>query len=285
MSKDKFNEGLKQILKIQNWQLYDYQNVFLKHVNESKFKQLLLFSETGTGKTITTFLPLLTDKICKINKKLIYIAPQKALVADIFNNLGKLISDLKINISLQKRTGDESYQIKKKQLIHQPDIILTTPESLAILLTKKDSKKLFLNLHYLIIDEISEVINTKRGDLLALITNKILYLNKKIRVISSSTHVENKIYLKKWLSINGKTKVIENKYKKEVDVKVLYSDNIPNYGHSCDYLTDKIYKILKNQKTIIFVNTRAQAEILFMKLFSKYKDLRLAIHHGSLSKK
>ena len=117
MSKDKFNEGLKQILKIQNWQLYDYQNVFLKHVNESKFKQLLLFSETGTGKTITTFLPLLTDKICKINKKLIYIAPQKALVADIFNNLGKLISDLKINISLQKRTGDESYQIKKKQLI------------------------------------------------------------------------------------------------------------------------------------------------------------------------
>ena len=83
------------------------------------------------------------------------------MVNDIYKNLNSLIKNLDINVNLQKRTGDVSYKVKKDQLFKQPDIILTTPESLAVLFTKKESKEIFLHIDYLIIDELSEIINTK----------------------------------------------------------------------------------------------------------------------------
>ena len=85
---------------------------------------------------------------------------------------------------------------------------------MAVLFTKKESKEIFLHIDYLIIDELSEIINTKRGDQLILLLSKILNLNNKIKVISSSTHVKNNSYLENWISINGKTKIIKNNFEK-----------------------------------------------------------------------
>ena len=285
MTEDKFQENLNKLISIQNWKLYDYQKDFLNNINNQEFKQFIILSETGTGKSISTFLPFFVHKLSKINKKLIYVAPLKALVNDIYKNLNSLIKNLDININLQKRTGDVSYKVKKNQLFKQPDIILTTPESLAVLFTKKESKEIFLNIDYLIIDELSEIINTKRGDQLILLLSKILNLNNKIKLISSSTHVKNNSYLENWISINGKTKIIRNNFEKKLEINLLYSKKLPNSGHSCDHVLEKIYQILKRNRTIIFVNTRAQAELLFISITKKYKDLKFAIHHGSLSKK
>ena len=285
MPEDKFQENLNKLISIQNWELYDYQKDFLNNINNQEFMQFLIFSETGTGKSITTFLPFFVHRLSKINKKLIYVAPLKALVNDIYKNLNSLIKNLDININLQKRTGDVSYKVKKDQLFKQPDIILTTPESLAVLFTKKESKEIFINIDYLIIDELSEIINTKRGDQLILLLGKISNLNNKIKIISSSTHVKNNSYLENWISINGKTKIIRNNFEKKLEINLLYSRKLPNSGHSCDHVLEKIYQILKRNRTIIFVNTRAQAELLFISITKKYKDLKFAIHHGSLSKK
>lgn len=285
MTNNNYCESLQNFLTQQNWELYAYQQSFLNNLNNKKFNQFLICSETGTGKTFTTFLPIILDKFNNNDTKLIYVAPIKALINDLLNNLRELSSKLKINLDVQKRTGDESSQFKKKQLISQPDILLTTPESLAILMTKDEAKKIFQNTDYLIVDELSEIINTKRGDQTALIISRIVSINKNLKIISSTTHVKNTEYLVKWLSINGKTKIINNNYKKKIEVKILFSKKIPDYGHSCEFLLEDIYKTLKDKQTIIFVNTRSQAEILFMNLFSKYKDLRIAIHHGSLSKK
>ena len=127
MTEDKFQENLNKLISIQNWKLYDYQKDFLNNINNQEFKQFIILSETGTGKSISTFLPFFVHKLSKINKKLIYVAPLKALVNDIYKNLNSLIKNLDININLQKRTGDVSYKVKKDQLFKQPDIILTTP--------------------------------------------------------------------------------------------------------------------------------------------------------------
>ena len=118
MPEDKFQENLNKLISIQNWELYDYQKDFLKNINNQEFMQFLIFSETGTGKSITTFLPFFVHRLSKINKKLIYVAPLKALVNDIYKNLNSLIKNLDININLQKRTGDVSYKVKKEQLFN-----------------------------------------------------------------------------------------------------------------------------------------------------------------------
>ena len=243
MSEDKFQENLNKLISIQKWKLYDYQKDFLNNINNQEFKQFLIFSETGTGKSITTFLPFFVHRLSKINKNLIYVAPLKALVNDIYKNLNSLIKNLNINVNLQKRTGDVSYKVKKDQLIKQPDIILTTPESLAVLFTKKESKEIFVHIDYVIIDELSEIINTKRGDQLILLLSKIVNLNNKIKEISSSTHVKNNSYLENWISINGKTKVIKNNFEKKLEINLLYSKKLPNSGHSCDHVLEEIYQI------------------------------------------
>ena len=282
----KFQKKLNfnHFLDEKGWKLYDYQKAFLKNLETDKFRSFLIFSDTGTGKTITTFLPIILDKLNGLDKKIIYVAPLKSLITDIHKNLIELLARFNLKITVEKRTGDESYSFKNKQLFNQPDILLTTPESLALLMTKKESVTFFKSISYFIVDELSEIINTKRGDHISLLLTKIISLNDNLKIIASSPNVNNQNYLSKWLSISGATKIINNKYKKKFNIRILYSSNIPDYGHSCNFMSYKIYKLLKKKRTIIFVNTRAQAEILFMKLFSDHKDLKIVIHHGSLSK-
>ena len=238
-----FNDFLDE----KGWKLYDYQKEFLKNLETEKFKSFLIFSDTGTGKTITTFFPVIKNRLNGCDEKIIYVAPLKSLITDIYKNLTELFTSFDLKITLGKRTGDESHSLKNKQLLNQPDILLTTPESLALLMTKKDSLSFFKNINYFIIDELSEIINTKRGDHISLILTKIISLNDKIKIIASSPNVNNKNYLSKWLAISGVTKVINNKYKKKINIKILYSPNIPDYGHSCNFLSYKIYKLLKRK--------------------------------------
>ena len=202
----------------------------------------------------------------------------------MFENLNKIVSDLNIEIRVGKRTGDDSYIYKKKQIEKPEEILLTTPESLALMLTRKEVDQIFQNTTYLAIDELNEIINTKRGDQLALAISQIINVNKKIRIFASSTNIQNFKYLSNWVSFKKKTKIINNKFLKKIKVDILVLKNIPDYGHSVDHALSEIYDIIKNKKTIIFVNTRAQCEILYKNLFLVYPDLKIGIYHGSLSK-
>ena len=276
---------IQEKLASNKWNLYEYQKEFLETQSLKKFRQILITSEIGTGKTITAFLPFFSGKLEKKKRKVIYISPLKSINTTLKERLTELSSYLGISCRIEKRTSDISYTIKKKQLFHIPDVLLTTPESLALMIANPYAKTLLEDTDYLIIDELNEFINSKRGDQLALAISRINAINSKFEIFGISGTTSNKSYLLDWLSINGKTKIIDNKFKKKIKIKVLCSENIPTSGHSSYCSLKLIKKIISNKRSIIFVNTRAQAEILFKNLFLLFTDNhKIGLHHGSLSK-
>ncbi len=285
MENNRLPETFKLFLKKRGWNLFKFQKVFLKSLKTEEFNQFLISSDTGSGKTITLFLPTLIQALEGKTKRIIYISPLRSIISDLFDTLKTIITELKLNINISKRTSDETSIIKKKQIENPSEIILTTPESVALMIAKKETDLIFKNISYFAIDELNEIINSKRGDQLVLVISHILKINEKVKIFSCSSNIENFRYLSNWLSFKSRTKIIRNYKKKSLKLKILYLENIPNYGHGVDYALKEIHKIIKNKKTIIFVNTRAQAEILFKNLYLCFKDLKIGIYHSSLSKK
>ncbi len=285
MFKLKLPKKFDFFLKEEKWQLFKYQIEFLNNVESTLYQSFLISSDTGTGKTFTLFLPKLIEGLKNNNLKMIYISPLRSIISDIFDRLNYIKKSLGLEITIGKRTGDESSQSKKKQIEDPVDILLTTPESLALMITKKECDQIFLQTSYIAIDEINELINTKRGDQLILTLSVILNVNKKIKIFSSCSNLNNFKHISNWLNFNGKLKIIQNDYKKKINLEIFHLDNLPDYGHSADYALEKISKMITNKKTIIFVNTRAQSEILFKNLQLNYPNLKIGIYHSSLSRK
>tara|TARA_B100000287_G_scaffold93107_1_gene85277 strand:- start:2561 stop:4912 length:2352 start_codon:yes stop_codon:yes gene_type:complete len=279
------NEKFSKWLKSRNWQLHNFQRDFFQLLEEGKHRQYIISSDIGTGKTVTAFLPFFNDYCHGNIKKVLYISPLRSINTSLEENLKKIVRELNIKCNIEKRTSDDSYLKKKKQLFNIPEILLTTPESLALMIANPDATRLLENLDFIIIDEITELIDNKRGDLLALSLSRINSINKKINLIGMSATVYNFSYLKKWFSFNGTTKIILNKIKKKIDIDVLYSNKIPLSGHSAYSYLELIKEKIINKKTIIFVNTRSQVEILYKDLtLSLDPNLTIGIHHGSLFK-
>ena len=276
---------IQEKLALNNWSLYEYQKEFLKYQSQKKFRQILISSEIGTGKTITAFLPFFKNEINKTKKKVIYISPLKSINTTLKERLTELSSNLGIKCKIEKRTSDISYITKKKQLFNVPDILLTTPESLTLMIANANANSLLENTDYFIIDELNEFIASKRGDQLALTLSRINAINPKFEIFGISGTTSNKSYLINWLSLNGKTKIIKNNIKKKINIKIINSKNIPTSGHSSYCSLNLIKKVIQNKRSIIFVNTRAQAEILFKNLNLLFtNDYKIGLHHGSLSK-
>ena len=152
------------------------------------------------------------------------------------------------------------------------------------MLANPDASSVIESIDFLIVDELTELIGNKRGDLLSLSLSRINTINRKFILIGLSATLTNFTYVKKWLSLKGKTKLIKNDAKKEIKIQVLFDNKIPISGHNPNNCLELIKKLI-NKKTIIFVNTRAQSELLFKDLFLISDKLILGIHHGSLSKK
>ena len=278
---EKFNEFLKK----RNWKLFQYQVDFLNKFSQHNCKRFLISSDTGTGKTVTMIFPMLINTLKNRQENIVYISPLKSIINDLYENLNVINKDLRLKLKIGKRTGDESYLSKKNQIQKPNNILLTTPESLALMISKKETNDYFKNISYIAIDELNEIINTKRGDQLSLVISHIFSLNNSIKIIAASTAINNYAYLSNWISFNENVKVIKNNESKKIKLNILKLNNIPSYGHSVNFALDEIYKIIKDKKTIIFVNTRAQSEILFNNFFLRFPDLKIGVYHGSLSKK
>ena len=149
-------EPIYNWLKKNNWAIYNHQIETLK-LSENGY-DVLLVAPTGGGKTLAGFLPSLNDLINNKPKKnnlhTLYISPLKALTIDVHRNLTSPIEDQGLDIRVETRTGDTSAYKKNRQKVLPPDMLMTTPESLALLLSNKESKDYFKNLKYLVIDEI-----------------------------------------------------------------------------------------------------------------------------------
>ena len=253
-----------------------------------KGRNITLISPTGSGKTLAGFLPSffdLSNKKTKTKKlHTIYISPLKSLTEDIEKNLFTPNKELNLGIDIQSRTGDTPSPKKRDQIYNPPSILATTIESFALLLSDRNFKSLFSNLKILIIDEAHSIANTKRGELLSLNITRLDTLNKTFKKILLSATVSNENKVASYFNAEGD--IVNSNLIKDLSIKIInVKKRIPWSGHMAEYAIDEIYTKICKEKSIIFVNTRAQSELLFQNLWKiNEKNLKIAVHHGSLEK-
>ncbi|WP_022683662.1 ligase-associated DNA damage response DEXH box helicase [Sphingobium bisphenolivorans] len=251
----------------------------------------LLVAPTGAGKTLAGFLATLADLIDNPAEGLhtLYVSPLKALAVDVRRNLLTPIEEMDLPIRVETRTGDTPSDRKARQRARPPQILLTTPESLSLLLSYPDSFLLFANCKTVIIDEVHAFATQKRGDLLSLCLSRLQAINPELRRVALSATVADIDAYRAWLApdgdINAVTPVI-GEQGAEPNVAILIPEGrIPWSGHSGKYAARQVMEeIERRQTTLVFCNTRGLAELIFQELWSVNEaNLPIAIHHGSLS--
>ena len=249
----------------------------------------LLIAPTGGGKTLAGFLPSLIDLAAGAagaGLHTLYVSPLKALTVDVKRNLETPVTDMGLPIRLEARTGDTPSSRRQRQRRDPPDILLTTPESLALLISYEDAPRLFGNLRFVVIDELHALAGTKRGDQLALGLSRLAALSPGHRRVGLSATVAEPEKLEGYLGPRANVKRVQVSGGAKPDIAILVSGaRVPWAGHTARHALPEIYEILKSVETaLIFVNTRSQAEIVFQELWRLNDDnLPIALHHGSLS--
>ena len=260
---------------------------------------VLLIAPTGAGKTLAGFLPSLVDLSMREAHKpgtrprgihTLYISPLKALATDIRRNLERPVAEMGLPVTLETRTGDTSQVKRQRQKLKPPDILLTTPEQLALLIAGRDARDVFADLKYVVFDELHALVTSKRGHLLSLGLARLQRLAPGLKTVGLSATVSEPAELCRWLvpqrpGATLQADLIEVTGGAKPDIAILKSkERIPWQGHTCLYAMPDIYEAIKAHKTtLLFVNTRFQAELLFQELWKINEEtLPIALHHGSL---
>jgi ATP-dependent Lhr-like helicase len=263
-----------------------------------KGASVLLIAPTGAGKTLAGFLPSLVDLAGRPKRKpgeayrgvhTLYISPLKALAVDIERNLGKPVAEMGLPITMETRTGDTPAHKRQRQKLIPPDILLTTPEQLALLIANKDAERFFSGLRYVVLDELHSLVTSKRGHLLALGLARLRRYVPSLQAIGLSATVAEPDQLRQWLvpqnPPGGMADLITVGGGAKPVITILDSaQHVPWSGHSARYAIPEIYEAIKRHRTtLLFVNTRSQAELLFQELWRVNEEtLPIALHHGSL---
>ncbi|MCB1386929.1 MAG: ligase-associated DNA damage response DEXH box helicase [Nitratireductor sp.] len=260
----------------------------------------LLIAPTGAGKTLAGFLPSLTDLDQRPKRRpgeafrgvhTLYISPLKALAVDIHRNLSTPIGEIGLDIDIETRTGDTPSHRRQRQKLDPPDILLTTPEQVSLLIASKDATRFFRDLRFVIFDELHSLVTSKRGHLLSLALARLNRLAPGLRAIGLSATVAEPADLCRWLVPQGMEGEIREAGLIEVaggakpEISILKSgEHVPWSGHSARYAMPEIYEAIRDHRTtLLFVNTRSQAELLFQELWRiNEATLPIALHHGSL---
>lgn len=254
-------------------------------------RHALLVAATGAGKTLAGFLPTLSDLIANPCDGLhtLYISPLKALAVDVRRNLLLPIEEMGLPIRVETRTGDTPSERKQRQRVKPPHILLTTPESLSLLLSHEDSIFLFSTLKRVIIDEVHAFANGKRGDLLSLSLARLQALAPGSQRVALSATVSDPDAYRAWLAPFGdinQVRLVQGEAAAEPDLEILLPEGrVPWAGHSGQHaIPQLIEEIGRNKITLIFCNTRFLAEFIFQKLWDANEPkYAIGIHHGSLS--
>ncbi|MGV3769234.1 MAG: ligase-associated DNA damage response DEXH box helicase [Sphingobium phenoxybenzoativorans] len=255
-------------------------------------RHALLVAPTGAGKTLAGFLPTLADLIDHPVEGLhtLYVSPLKALAVDVQRNLLTPIAEMDVPIRVETRTGDTPSDRKARQRARPPQILLTTPESLSLLLSYPDSFTLFANLRTVIVDEVHAFATQKRGDLLNLCLARLQAINPALRRVALSATVSDVDAYRAWLAPDGDIDLVTAVMGEEgADplISILIPEGrVPWSGHSGKYAAAQVMAEIERRKTtLVFCNTRGLAELIFQELWSvNDKTLPIGIHHGSLSR-
>ncbi len=266
------------------WTLHPHQWEMLARAGDPA---TLLIAPTGGGKTLAGFLPTLAELTTSPAKGLhtLYISPLKALAADIRRNLRTPIEGANLPIRVEDRTGDTNYSQRRRQRADPPQILLTTPESLALLLSYEDAPRIFAGLQRVILDELHALAESKRGDQMTLLLARLQTLSPGLRRVGLSATVEDPPALARYLAPD--TGILLADPGPAPDIAMLETDTPPPWaGGGGRYAIPAILEQVKRHRTtLIFHNTRAQAELFFHDLWlANTDDLPIGIHHGSLSR-
>lgn len=221
----------------------------------------------------------------------LYISPLKALAVDVARNLETPVAEMGLDVKVETRTGDTPASRRQRQRYAPPDILLTTPEQLALLLSHRDARRMFENLRAVVLDELHAIHNSKRGDLLALGLARLSKLAPSHRRIGLSATVADPAPLQRYLvpqPLEGEAQsaLVRGAPGAIPEISILASEEyVPWAGHLARHAMADVMTAIKQAKTtLVFVNTRRQAELTFQDLWRINTDnLPIALHHGSLA--
>ena len=296
-------DRFRQWFAARGWSPRKHQLALLEKTRADR--SALLIAPTGAGKTLAGFLPTLVELCSPSPTSLVsagrgvqrsrglhtlYISPLKALAVDIARNLETPIAEMGLPIKVETRTGDTPVSRRQRQRRYPPDILLTTPEQLALLLSSDDAPFLFSSLRRIVLDELHALVTSKRGDLLSLGLARLWRLAPQMRSIGLSATVAEPESLARFLvpqrdrASEGADIVVAGGAAAPVVEMLDTKERLPWAGHSARHALGEIYELIKrNRTTLVFVNTRSQAEMLFQDLWRMNDDgLAIALHHGSL---
>jgi ATP-dependent Lhr-like helicase len=285
--------------KRRGWQPRPHQLALIEKA--AARRSTLLIAPTGAGKTLSGFLPSLISLSARRSQAntsgrqlhTLYISPLKALAVDVARNLTAPIDEMRLPIRCETRSGDTPAAKRQRQRQTPPDILMSTPEQLALLLSHEDAPHLFGALDTVILDELHTLAASKRGDLLALDLARLRHLAPNVMMIGLSATVARPAELRAFLqSQRNPAQQIELSDAVVAppgappEITILEQDDpVPWGGHSARYAIQSVYAAIRSHRlTLVFVNTRMQAELIFQELWRINDDaLPIALHHGSLA--
>ena len=279
------------------WRVRRHQAEMLAAADEGR--HALLVADTGAGKTLAGFLPTLAafcpsrlgGAIPVDGLHTLYVSPLKALAHDVQRNLLTPVEEIGLPVRIETRSGDTPSDRKARQRARPPHVLLTTPESLSLLLSYPEAPELFSTLRRVVIDEVHAFATGKRGDLLALSLARLQALAPGMKRAALSATLADPDSYRGWLAPWGdidSVALVEGEPGADPDVSILLprDERIPWSGHAATWAIDQLYeKIRAHRTTLVFTNTRFLAEYIFQCLWDANEDkLSIGIHHGSLSK-
>ena len=277
--------------RARNWRPRAHQTAFWQAARAGH--DALLIAPTGGGKTLAGFMPsleALVEKGASGKLHTLYMSPLKALAVDIQRNLMQPVEELALDITIETRSGDTPQNRKTRQKQNPPDILLTTPEQLALMLSWPEADDYFAALDTIIIDELHALAPNKRGDLLALGLARLARLAPKAKRLGLSATVADKQALQRFLTPQDEgleeALLIEGKPGAPPALSILDTqERLPWGSHTARHaMADVLSAIQGADTSLVFVNTRSQAEMVFRELWALNESgLEIALHHGSLA--
>ncbi len=302
MTKDQLYSIAENWFSQQDWKPFAFQKNTWKAFLQGKHG--LLNAPTGSGKTYALWFPIVLEYIKnhpdykvkhKKGLKAIWITPLRALSHEIKQSAERVASDLGTSLTVGIRSGDTSASERAKQKKNMPDLLITTPESLQLLLATKDYDQTFKNCSAIVVDEWHELLGTKRGVQTELGLSRLKTVAKNLRIWGISATIGNleqarQVLLGPYSSALENSVMIKASLKKKITVKSIIPaemETFPWRGHlGLRLLEDVIPIINKSKTTLLFTNTRSQCEIWFQKILEKHPEFagEIAMHHGSINK-
>jgi len=286
----------------QGWKAFPFQTqtwtAFLQGKNG------LLNAPTGSGKTYALWFPIVLDYMKKNpdyktkhkpGLKAIWITPLRALSVEIKQAADRIVQDLDTKMTVGIRSGDTSQSERAKQSKKMPDLLITTPESLQLLLASKEFTKTFANCSAIVVDEWHELLGTKRGVQMELALSRLKTVAPKMRIWGISATIGNlELAQQVLLGLNSEayqnSVLIKANINKKIKVLSILPEKMDSYpwrGHMGLHLIDEVAKIIRKSKTtLIFTNVRSACEMWFQAILEKYPEFAgdMAMHHGSISR-